>query len=241
MTTISTVRDVALIQLDNSDILCTAVDSCGSIGQKPHDVLNVELETVGLFTTRAALLEVLSTGALPVCISVAICNEPETAKCILNGVTHALGEYESIPKVISTEKNMATSMTALGITITGICKKGYLRLGCAKSGDYVFCAGLPLVGQQTLAENALMFELHHLTALFANLRVHTLIPVGSHGIEAEARTLAKESKLCLSLFNDTGLDLEKSAGPASCAVFSAEDSLKDFELDIPVTLIGRLD
>lgn len=241
MTTISTVRDITLIQLDNTDILVTAVDSCGSIGQKPHDVLNVKLQTVSLFTTRVALLEVLSTGALPVCASVAVCNEPETAQRILSGVTHALSEYESIPKVISTEKNMTTSMTALGITINGICKQENMRLGCAKSGDFVFCAGLPLVGKQTITENAKVFEPHHLTALFANKRVHTLIPVGSHGIAVEAETLAKESKLSLSLFNDTGLNLEKSAGPASCAVFTAEGIFKNFGLDIPVTLIGSLE
>jgi hypothetical protein len=97
-----------------------------------------------------------------------------------------------------------------------------------------------LLLEQTLAENAPMFEPRHLSTLFANKRVHTLIPVGSRGIAAEARTLAKESELSLSIFNNTGLDLEKSAGPSSCAVFSAEGSFADFEIDIPITLIGRL-
>jgi len=175
-----------------------------------------------------------------VCISVAVCNEPETAQGMLGGVTDALYEYGNIPMVISTEKNMTTSMTAFGITITGLCRQKNLRLGCAKSGDFVFCAGMPLVGGQTLAKEAAMFEPRHLNNLFANERVHTLIPVGSRGIAAEAETLAKESELTLSFFNELGLDLKKSAGPSSCAVFSAQDNFEGFELDIPVTLIGRL-
>jgi thiamine monophosphate kinase len=241
MKNISTFRDVAITQLENFDFLVTAVDSCGSIGQKPADELNVDLKTVGLFTTRVALLEVLSVGAMPVCVSVAICNEPETAQDILSGVEQSLCEYINIPKVISTEKNMATCMTALGITITGVCKQENLRLGTAKSGDYLYCAGMPLVGQETLAKNTTLFEPRHLKTLFSNKQVHSIIPVGSRGIAIEAQTLAKESKIRLLLFEKTGLNLNKSAGPASCAVFSAEGCCEDYGLDIPVTMIGKLE
>jgi hypothetical protein len=241
MKNISTIRDVAITQLENSDYLVTAVDSCGSIGEKPADEINVDLKTVGLFTTRVALLEVLSVGAVPVCVSVAICNEPETAQGVLSGVEQALSEYINIPKVISTEKNMATCMTALGITITGICKQENLRIGTAKRGYNLYCAGMPFVGQETLAENAPMFEPRHMKTLFSKSPVHSIMPVGSRGIAAEAQILAKESKLDLLLFDKTGLNLNKSAGPASCVLFSVEGNCEDYKLDIPVTLIGRLE
>ena len=50
--------------------------------------------------------------------------------------------------------------------------------------------------------------------------VHEIIPVGSKGIWHEARILAKESKLSLTLSN-SHIDLKKSAGPSTvllCAI-----------------------
>ncbi|MPN50746.1 hypothetical protein SDC9_198379 [bioreactor metagenome] len=75
-------------------------------------------------------------------------------------------------------------------------------------------------------------------ALLRNPAVGSVLPAGSKGIAHEALLLAEESGLAVH-FLKTELDLYKSAGPASCAVFSC---LEDFVSDcaLPFYVIGKL-
>jgi hypothetical protein len=132
-------------------------------------------------------------------------------------------------------------MSAFGVSVTGTGGAEALRLGGVAAGDMLFCAGLPLCGEEVLAPGAVLFSPAHLVALFADSRVHAAIPCGSHGIQKEAHVLAAESGLAAHIDPPPGLDLEKSAGPASCAVFAAAlPAGHDFKLGIPVARIGHL-
>jgi hypothetical protein len=246
MISLDTYRDIIILSQDSrtgfgSELIITAVDSCGAIGSKPNDAVRIEPELAAEHTVRLVLLEVMSTGAEPEFASIMVCNEPQTAEKILAGVRKALGDYGSIPLVMSTEKNMATSMTAFGITITGTCKTENLKIGVAKAGDLIFCAGVPLVGNEMLQKSAPYFTVPHLKKIMSNKYVSAIIPCGSRGIAAEADVLATESGLKAFLNDNTGLNFAKSAGPASCAVFAA--NLPDkfyFGLGIPTSCIGQL-
>lgn len=229
-------RDLLLFETPGG-ILVSAVDSCGGIGAEPHDALAVSPAVAGEFTARVALLEVLAVGAEPAFACVAIANGPGTAEMLLAGIRRVLGG--EFPLIISTEKNMPTSMTAFGVTMTGLCASGRLLAGGARSGDALYCAGLPLVGPETLREGARLFDARHLRALLESGRVHALIPVGSHGVAAEARVLAEESGLAARLDDRTGIDIQKSAGPSSCAVFAAESGWHA-DIGLPVFRIGTL-
>jgi hypothetical protein len=210
-------RDV-LILINGDTALVTAVDSCGAIGNLPHDALSVRPEIVGEFTARTALLEVAAAGAVPSFASVSVSNAPQTAELLLAGVRAVLG---SLPLVVSTEKNMPTAMTALGVTVTGSCPKGALRLGQARPGDLLWCAGVPRVGAEALAADAVLPSPELVTMLFQTPGVHAMIPVGSRGVAAEAEVLAAESGLSAALRPDAGVDLYRSAGPSSCLLFAA--------------------
>ncbi len=146
------------------------MDSCGAIGSLPHDALSARPETVGEFTARTALLEVAASGAVPSFASVSVSNAPQTAELLLAGVRAVLG---SLPLVVSTEKNMPTAMTALGVTVTGSCPKGALRLGQARPGDLLWCAGVPRVGAEALAADAVC-PLRSLSRCFSKPRVHAI-------------------------------------------------------------------
>jgi len=127
---------------------------------------------------------------------------------------------------------MPTDMSAFGVE---------LRLGRAQNGDRLYCAGIPLVGEEVLKDDAVCFSLAHLKRLFMDTRVHAVIPCGSQGIEKEAHVIAKESGLSAVLDEVAELDLKKSAGPSTCAVFAADSPAEyDFELGIPVICIGHL-
>ncbi len=237
MKRISTPRDVLLFDDGRGGVLASAVDSCGGIGTLECDSLSADPEIVGEYTARVALLEVLATGALPVFASVAVSSGPKTAGPLIAGIKKALGS--ALPLNISTEKNMTAPMTALGVTVTGICPGGSLKVASAEKGDILYCAGLPLVGAETLADGAVLFSETHLAALLGQDNVFSLLPVGSRGIAAEAEILARECGLACVLHADTKIDLAKSAGPATCAVFAARGPVRS-DIGLPVTKIGSL-
>ena len=64
-------RDVEVVQIDSNYSIVTACDSCGGIGLKQNDVVKCSPNIVGRFTTRVALMEVLSVNAIPKTISTA--------------------------------------------------------------------------------------------------------------------------------------------------------------------------
>jgi selenophosphate synthetase-related protein len=234
---IASPRDILLFDTGQGGVLASAVDSCGGVGSLPADSLSVDPVLVGEMTARVALLEVLSVGALPVFASIAISSGPDTAKPLLAGVKKALGR--ALPLNISTEKNMPARMTALGVTVTGLCKKEDLLTGRAQNGDILYCAGLPRVGAETLKPDAVLFEQKHITALLADPLVHSLLPVGSAGIAAESKILAAESGLSCALYKNPPIDIDKSAGPATCAIFAAAGPLRP-SIGLPVFEIGVL-
>lgn len=237
MKRLDTQRDILLFELGNGLVLASAVDSCGGIGDQKYDALCVDPEIVGYFTARVSLLEIMAVGAKPSFVSLAVCSGPETAGPVIAGVNRAAGE--ALPLIVSTEKNMPAPMTGIGVTVTGFCAANELLAARAKPGDSLFCAGLPLVGKETLQDGAALFNTVHLAALLRNRHVHTVIPVGSTGIASEASILARESGLACILDMDSGLDLYKSAGPATCAVFAA-DAGAEFDIGLPVFKIGSL-
>lgn len=236
MSVIATRRDVLLLR-SGEVVLVSAVDSCGGIGLLPRDALAAEPELVGEFTARTALLEVLAAGAIPSCASAAICNGPDTAGRLLHGIRKILGE---MPLVISTEKNMPTGMTALGVTVTGQCLFSALRMGTSRPGDLLCCAGLPLVGSELLHSDVRLPSPTVIPQLLEFPGVHAVLPVGSGGIAAEAGVLAAESGLYARLDTQAGLDLNKSAGPSSCLLFSVRERALPVLPDIPVAVIGSL-
>lgn len=237
MNTLLNLRDVLLTPNDNT-VLVTAVDSCGGIGMLTQDILKTSPQIVGSYTARVSLMEVLCTGAKPLFATLAVSNAPDYAQQILQGVQSVIGS--ELPCAISTEKNMSTCMTGVGISITGSCKKNDLKLGLATHGDLLYCLGTPLVGAETLAPDAMMISAQMIEALLRNQYVHTLIPVGSHGVLSEAQLLAKESALTASMHEHCSLDLIKSAGPSSCAVFAADKNFNPELFPFRTTLIGHL-
>ncbi len=239
-------RDVEVIPLEGDQYLVIACDSCGGIGLKEFDIVKVPPSLVGRLTLRVALLEVLAAGAHLKGASVAISCEPfPTGEGILQGVRDELQQYQQgdLPIAVSTEKNIPTGQTGVGITIIGICKNHELRIGKSRPDDDIYCVGIPKVGHEvTGADDPLILQVHHIHALLANSDIHDILPVGSGGILKEAHNLAAAIDRSFIVDNSKALDMEKSAGPSTCAVFSCSPgtSLPDFDCT-PLNRIGRLE
>jgi hypothetical protein len=237
MIRLETVRNLLVLR-QGETALITAVDSCGGIGALACDALAADPGIVGAYTARTPLMEVLAAGAEPAFASVSVSNAPEAARPILDGIRAAVGA--SLPLIVSTEKNMPTAMTAAGVTLTGTCSTKSLRLGGARSGDALYCVGLPFVGPEVLENIGAMPGPSDIRALLRHPDVRAVLPVGSQGVAAEARVLALESGLTAKLDSGAGVDLEKSGGPSTCLIAAAAPGAGDFGLPFSVTVIGRL-
>lgn len=220
-------RDLTLIDLDDK-WLVIAVDSCGGIGVKKEDILNVDPVLVGGFTLRVTLMEVLSTGAEIISITNGAMNEfYPTGEKFLEGIKKEL-ETAKIEGVIingSSEENFTPVSTGLAITVVGIVNKKDIKVGNDLKGLKIGLAGKPKVGNEIeLPIDDELVTYDEIYKFLKNENVVEIIPVGSKGIIGELKQIESEIEL------STDIDVSKSAGPATCAlVFYKGDNIKDIK------------
>lgn len=244
------VRDLTVLTLSDDLMLVVAVDSDGGIGPKPGDVVKVSGVEAGRFAMRVPLMEILACGAVPVaafdCLTVEM--EP-TGKTIISGVREELrsiGLSEHFPLSGSTEDNVPTRQTGIGVMVLGIVQSGDFRPGTSKKHDVVFCIGVPKSGpKDTVSLNDPSIAT---SAAVASVRlldhVHDILPVGSKGILYEANEMAKSAELHFESSPSCTIDLERSAGPSTCFICSGPRRLRDEVAAItmlPVETIGTME
>lgn len=233
-------RDVSFIKLIEDIYLIIACDSCGAIGEKSLDVVRVPPYIVGRFTGRVALMETFSVGAYPKALTAAICNEPNpTGEGMLSGIKDELAEISlDMPIVISTEKNMETSQTGLGITVVGTCREEELRVGMTQPNDKLYCLGVPKVGNEVFLDDPEIASTLLVKKLLEAPNVHDIVPVGSKGIKNEAEMLASSLKLKLNWEQNLSIDIKKTAGPATCVLVTCPGNL-DISCTQPIFLLAK--
>lgn len=242
-------RDAEVLFLEGGTCLVVACDSCGAIGRKALDVIQVPEYVTGRFTARVALLEVLAAGAEPKMLTVAIANEDNpTGKGILEGVREELKflKLVQLPLVISTEKNMMTQQTGLGISVIGVANSSTLRLATTQVGDWIYGLGTPKVGAEVSdPEDPEIICGEHIRTLLGQLGVHDIVPIGSHGIRGEALALAQVAKGRLIFSLSCPMELNHSAGPSTALIFSTERPIvaDTFEIILGMRpyLVGRIE
>jgi len=209
------------------------------------DVVVAKPAVVGSFLARVALMELISTGAVLTALSCTFCVGPALATEILAGVYaeakllhHAPGDIT----VVTTEKNMPTRQTGVGITCVGLVRGSRLRVGQAQIGDLVVALGVPKVGPEVALEDPDNATLPKLIELLHTQGVRDIAPAGSKGILYEAQVIADSANLRLALEAICTATLHKSAGPATALVFACTPAayvLVALRLQ-PLMLIGTL-
>ena len=246
---VKTNRDILVFRIASDEALVIGCDSAGGIGPKPLDKIRVDAFTLGKFTARAALMEVLAVGANPVCIVDTLGVEPEpTGNEILSGIRAEAAKAGLDPKRAvtgSTEKNIPVEQTGIGVTVIATCNLAQLKIGGAQPNDIVAAVGVPCVGEEVLpaekadeiADTADMVKLRS-----ANF-IHELIPVGSMGIKREIQTLSEGANLKFNMLNQHAVDVVKSAGPATVilAALTENELTKLKQLtNKPVSIVAQL-
>lgn len=215
--------DLALVTLGRQ-LLAVACDSCAGAGDKPGDTVPATPYVVGRFTCRVPLLEVLAVGAQPILVVATMGVEPEPAGVrMLAGIRDEarLAGVADDGILVSTEKNIPVSQTALGVTVLAHAEAGSLRYGRGQPGQTVVAVGNPKVGPEVHLDDPEIADIPTLRLALDFPLVGDAIPVGSRGIAAEASKLARRAGLHFRpLPGPATVDLVKSAGPATCFLVS---------------------
>lgn len=226
-------RDIQLLDLSSEEFLVISCDSCGGVGLKENDIVKASPYIVGKFTARVCLSEILSLKAEPMTMSISICSEPvPTGEEIIKGIKDELSEIDiDIPLIISTEKNITTSMTALGISVFGRVKKDSILLDRVTKGDIVYILGKPCVGDEVLKNVKNICTTKDILKVVNDKKVCEVIPVGSSGIKGEINKFLDERGLELYYEDDIQRDINKSAGPCTAAIVIAKEDFSTYRYD----------
>ncbi len=247
------VRDLRVLPIAADRLLVIACDSLGGIGEKPHDAYRADAATCGHFAMRVPLLEVIASGATPVLAIDTLSVEAEpTGRRITAAMRELLAEVGlTDPAALtgSTEENVPTVQTGIGVTVLGFAHPDHFRPGRAQAGDTILLVGLPLSapthhlypghpGQVSLAEVRRIGEMP---------QVHDILPVGSRGVGYELKELAASAGLTAVLEPEITVDLAASGGPASCVLVACDDAdgavqetVRAMRRDLPVSVVARL-
>jgi len=221
MDTFQRIRD--LLILDGT--LVIAADSIGGIGPKPADTVYADARTVAHFALRVPLLEVICAGARPVAVIDNLCVELEpTGRQMLDEIQRLAAQAGIEPLAVtgSTEDNVMTQATGIGVTVIGRIGPGGLLSGHSHPGDVVLCVGLPISAphDDVRIGHPSQVTVTAVSAAVASGLVHDALPVGSRGLIWEVAQLAESAGLHHVWHDPAGVSLTASGGPASCVLLS---------------------
>lgn len=243
---VSRVRD--LLILDGT--LVVACDSIGGIGPGPDDAVPADAVTVAHFALRVPLLEVLCAGARPIAVVDALCLAYEPTGRVMVEEIRRLAAAAGVPAQAvtgSTEENVPTRATGVGVTVLGRLPSGGDGGvgGASRPGDLVVCAGLPLSAprDEIVIGHPGQVAVAAVRAVLASGLTRDALPVGSKGVAWEAGELAASAGLSLEWL-PAAISRTDSGGPASCVLFScAPDAvapLRALVAPAPLTAVARL-
>ncbi|SDZ01077.1 AIR synthase related protein [Tindallia californiensis] len=219
-------RDVTMIPLSEEEYLLVSCDSCGGVGDKEKDLVRVPPEITGYYTSRVAIMEMLTLGGTPTVIIDTLSVEWEpTGKRIYDGIRRFLEEAKLEMTTLngSTEENFPMVQTAMGITVIGRAATDRLRLDRSRPGHELWLLGVPKVGNEILQPfDPEIASVKSVQQLLEQPEVKDMIPVGSKGIKHEAGLLAGNANVKIRWEKGLDIPLEKSGGPSTCVILSLE-------------------
>jgi len=237
------IRDITIIDYDHKSYLGIACDSCGGIGYKEHDLVKASPQLTAYHTGKVVLAELMSMGFTPFILADGLAVEMNnTGRQLIEGFNEVLSKLSfNVHLTGSTEENIKTVQTSMGVTCIGFCSKDKLKFKRTKTGDICLLVGLPMVGNEVLQNPDKILDIDDFEKLFLCDYINEMLPIGSRGIECELNDLLKDNKLKFEYESSISIDLKKSGGPStSCLVTLRMENLGIIKgiIKKPINVIG---
>ena len=219
-------RDLVYVRLSDSGVLVIAADSHGGLGPKAADTVAVSGSVLGRFAARVPLLEVIAVGANPIVLvdNLSVEREPTGAE-ILEGIRTEAATAGLPPGAItgSTEDNVPTVATGVGVTVIARAGLDELRVGRARPGDVVVLVGWPKSAPADVfgPDDPDVLSIGALRAAMDVPGVHEALPIGSSGVAAELATLARSAGARVDHTPNWPVAENQSGGPSTAALVAA--------------------
>jgi hypothetical protein len=192
-------------------------------------------------------MEMLSIGVYPFFLSNTLSVEMNpTGMEILQGIKEALDVLDLGEKVEitgTTEENIHSTSTGVGITLMGRILKKDFKSPKTYDQDLAVVVGIPVVGEGVLVEDdSTMFNLKAMGNIMGKDYIHEIVPGGSRGIAYEISQLENRENLIFKKTNSENIDLTTSAGPATSVLITLrKDNLEKLKKDLgmPIMIIGE--
>ena len=224
-------RDVSFEVMTETEYLAIACDISASIGYKPDDVLEVDPRITSAYSLRVAMLELLAVGAEPFLL-VSLCgNEWEdTGLKFYEGIRSelALAGYSNLPINGSTEENMMTTMSSIGVTLLGKVSIQHALIRRIKSGQHCYQCGYPYLGPDVLTHREEIPTYDDVRYLHSLEGVSEIVPIGSKGALNEARQTADANAYTFEVLQDETVEQvgQLTAGPATSLLVVGDETIK---------------
>ncbi len=249
--TVHTERDLTCFRVAADEAIVVACDSDGGLGPKPHDTVTVDGEVLGRFAARVPLLECVAAGATPLVVvdTLSVERDP-TGESIIAGVV-AESAIAGVPRdsvTGSTENNVPTVATGVGVTVIGRVALDRLRVGAARPPFAVVLLGRPMSAPADTfgPDHADIVTVPRLIAALAIDGVIEALPIGSSGVANEFEVLARTAGGRTEMSDDWPCHRNQSGGPSTAALLAvATDRLDRVLAELPAVgcpawLLGRV-
>ncbi|MBO0457316.1 hypothetical protein JZO77_11295 [Enterococcus hulanensis] len=220
-------RDLSILPISNDKRLVIACDSSAGIGEKEQDVVPIDPAVTAAFCLRVPLMELFCYGAEPIAVIDLVGNEYlPTGKRMLEGIKTELAKADlsHLPLNGSTEENMLTKTTSLGITViaeTSAEKENFeMKEACS-----LLQLGQPYVGETVVRNQHKIFSYSIVKTLKMESGVLDMLPVGSKGIRYEVQVMAEGSEYQVEFLEEKEIDC--SAGPASVILLAVKKAQEE--------------
>lgn len=248
---VHTERDLTYIRVGDDEVIVVACDSDGGLGPKPHDTVPVDGVTLGRFATRVPLLEIVAAGAAPVVIVDTLTVERDpTGAPIIDGVLAEAAEA-GVPRSAvtgSTEDNVPTVATGIGVTVIARATSGTLRVATARPPFEVVLFGRPMSAPADIfgPDHPEILSVPKLVAALAVDGVVEALPIGSGGVAHEFAAMATTAGGVAQLGDDWPCERDQSGGPSTAALLAVATGRLDEvlaalpDLGCPAWHLGRV-
>ena len=238
-------RDLSVVPTSPTTALVIACDSSAGIGEKPLDAVQIDSAITAAYSLRVPLLELLCFGARPIAVVDTVGNEMvPTGRRVIQGLKRELTKagFYDIPLNGSTEDNMPTRTTAIGVAVIGQINRKDIPTTSIDDSLIVYQLGTPYVGEAVKAHLATIFSYDQVRTIRATPAVVDMRRWAQRIANELAQMAATHTAKISAVVDLADAEFTQSAGPATVLLVAVvADKRQLFERQFPeLTEIAQL-